>query len=720
MKHKRRRVLQFSFPASILMLAFAVFLSGFQSNPAAARKEDSEPGATSTFGKTNRKVRSGDVNVRAVNAALLKKYDEAFAFARQSQNHLTNKTVEWLYLRREPKKAGYTRLMAFVYANPTWPKVGALRTYAERRLLWGNAPSQALAQHFQRNKPRSPAGFAALAKLELSRGNKSAAKKALLRAWYNPKLGKETKSVILKQLRGLLSTANHERRLWILIHAQKSNEAVATAHLISKAHVKAARAAQALIRRRRNAIHLYKSVPSSLRGKLALQYALARYYRKKGKPVSALKILSRVSAKTSGTYDQAAWWVERRLIIREMVDRANARYWPQLYRQATRHGFRRGKHFEEGEFLSGWVALRKLGKPKIAVKHFLRMANGAKSRTQKSRADYWAARAYLVLGNKAKADVHFKHAARTPTLFYAQLALEALGRGRERIRLDTGHHDAATLKQMNRLELIRAVRLLHRAGGDRETGAFIWPIARALKSKSQASAAADILHSHGGPHMALRLAKAAGAFGYDIDNWGYPVRAMPKIRRIGKPVETAVIMGISRQESEFNATARSYVGARGLMQLMPGTAKMVARKYKLRHSTGKLTAQPAYNAMLGAALLGDLIHQFNGSYILTFVGYNAGPGRSRQWVRKYGDPRGGRTDPIDWIESIPYTETRKYVQKVMQNVHIYRSRLNPRAMTEMSRDLARGTVPQVSATGVKKSNSKCGGRKSLVGLLQDC
>ncbi len=701
-------------------IVFSIFTGLFFSSSAQARKDDSEPGVTDTFGKSNRQVVSSDINVRAVNNALLKKYDAAFSDARKSNNALTTKIVEWMYLRREPKKAGYTRLMSFIYNNPSWPRVGNLKAAAENILLLENAPAQALALHFKRNRPSSTAGFVALARLELSRGNKKAAKKALLRAWYNPKLNKTIRSTITQNFRGLLSKENNERRLWILIHAQETTEAVATASLISSAHVKAARAAQALIRKRKNALTLLKRVPSSLRGKLALKYALARYYRKTKKPVSALNILATIPTKLSGTYDQAAWWTERRLIVRELADRANRKQWPRLYSQATRSGFKRGKNYEEGQFLAGWIALRKLGKASTAVKHFTKLATTSKSRTQQSRADYWAARAYLVLGNKTKADIHLRRAARNPTLFYALLAREALGKGRDRIPLDTGTHDAATKAKIANLELVRAVKLLKRAGGDKEMGSFIWPIAKKLKSRSQASAAAAIMQENGGPHLALRLAKAASFYRLDIDNWGYPVRAMPKIRRIGKPVETAVILGISRQESEFNTTAKSYVGARGLMQLMPTTAKRVARKYNLRHSTAKLTAQPAYNAMLGTALLGDLIAQFNGSYILTFVGYNAGPGRARQWMKKFGDPRGGQTDPIDWIESIPYTETRKYVQKVMQNVHVYRSRLNPKAMTGITSDLARGTVPDVSASGTKKANTKCGGRKSIMALIQDC
>ncbi len=707
---------------SLLTIAiiFSAFSGPFYSQSARAAKDDSEPGVTDSFGKSNRRVNSRDINVRAVNDALLKNYDAAFSRSRQSGNALTRKMVEWLYLRKQPKKAGYTRLMSFVYSNPTWPRIGNLKASAERILLLENAPTAALARHFKRSRPNSSAGFVALARLQLSRGDKKAAKKALLKAWYNPKLDDKITALITGQFRTLLSRQNNERRLWVLIHAQKTKKAITTAALISPSHVKAAKAAQALIKKRKNALTLLKRVPSSLRGKLAMKYALVRYYRKTRKPLSALRVLAGISSKVSGTYDQAAWWTERRLIIRELAGPANKKQWPRLYQQAVRSGYSRGRKFEESLFLAGWIALRKLGNAKIAVRHFTKLAKISKSRTEQSRGDYWAARAYLALGDKTRADIHFRRAARTPTLFYAMLASEALGQGRRKITLDTGRHDAATKAKMAKLELIKAVKLLNRAGGDKEIGAFIWPIAKKVKSKSQASAAASLLQENGGPHLALRLSKAVALYGFDIDNWGYPVGAMPKIKRIGKPVETAVIMAISRQESEFNATAKSWVGARGLMQLMPATAKMVAKKYNLVHSTAKLTSQPAYNAMLGTALLGDLINQFNGSYILTFVGYNAGPGRSRQWIKKYGDPRGGRTDPIDWIESIPFTETRKYVQKVMQNVHIYRSQLNPGAMTGMTSDLARGTVPNVSASGVKRANAKCGGRKSIMALVQDC
>jgi len=716
------------FSAIIIAILITFFAGGLTGDPALARKDDSEPGVTDSFGRSNYRVKSGNIDVKAVNAALLRKFNPAFAAANKSKNALTQKTVEWLYLRKEPYKAGHSRIMAFVQANPTWPRIENLRALAERTLLANKASAQLLNQHFIAHRPSSPAGYAAKAKLELSRGNKAAARKSLLRAWYNPKLGGKTKSLILAQMRGLLSKSNHERRLWILIHAKKGKEAISTAGLISSSHVKAAKAAHALIRREKNALGLYKKIPSSLRGKLAIKFVLARYYRKTKRPITALKILKSVSVKTSGVYDQASWSVERRLIVRQLAGREHQQHWPSIYNQAKKHGASKGRHFSEGEFLAGWMAFRKLGNTKTALNHFKRMASGAEGRTEKSRANYWIARTHLALGNKKEADVHFRLASRPATLFYAQLAREALGLGRTPIPLSSTKANRATKTQVERMELVRAVRLLHRSGGAREVGAFIWPVARTVKTKAQASAAAEVLQESGGPHLAVRFAKAAGSLGLDIDNWGYPLRAMPKIKQISRPVETPMVFGISRQESEFNAVAKSHAGARGLMQLMPATARWMAKKYNLRHSTAKLTQQPAYNAMMGTALLGDLVHRFNGSYILTFVGYNAGPTWAKRWIKRYGDPRDANTDPVDWIESIPFRETRKYVQKVMQNIHIYRSRLTPRSLTGMRVDLARGTISPVSATGAntgantgaKKAKQTCGGRKTILALIQDC
>jgi soluble lytic murein transglycosylase len=196
---------------------------------------------------------------------------------------------------------------------------------------------------------------------------------------------------------------------------------------------------------------------------------------------------------------------------------------------------------------------------------------------------------------------------------------------------------------------------------------------------------------------------------------------MPAWKQIGKPVEKALVYGLSRQESEFDPKAGSKVGAQGLMQLMPGTAKLVARQYRLSYAPSKLTGDPAYNVKLGAAHLADLVEDYGGSYVLTLVAYNAGPRRSREWVAEYGDPRSGQVDPIDWVESIPFQETRQYVQKVLQNTHIYRSRLAPKTVRPMTADLRRGAPSSIAVadSGETISDADCGG-PSVAALISNC
>jgi soluble lytic murein transglycosylase len=220
--------------------------------------------------------------------------------------------------------------------------------------------------------------------------------------------------------------------------------------------------------------------------------------------------------------------------------------------------------------------------------------------------------------------------------------------------------------------------------------------------------------------MALRLAKAAGQRNIDIDDWAYPTKALPNWKQMGKSVEASLVYGLSRQESEFDPQAGSKVGAQGLMQIMPGTAKLISRQYRLPYAPAKLIGDPAYNVKLGAAHLGDLIDEYNGSYVLTLVAYNAGPRRVREWVAEYGDPRGGKVDPIDWVESIPFQETRQYVQKVLQNTQVYRARLAPETVRPMTADLRRGgPAPIAVAANENKGPDTCFGG-SIGALIASC
>ena len=677
------------------IFAAALFLIGLcgtspDGGGAFARGDDREPAArnfTSVGSGVKRASMPRDAAAAAVHAAVRGRFDRAFRLARASGDKVALKVVEWIYLRAKPKEAGFARIFAFTDANPKWPYVGSLRTRAEALLL-RSADTQAMARHFATHRPYSLNGKVALAWLKLGQGKRQEAARALRALWRNPALGPDAERFILSRMGRLLSRADHEARMWRLITAQKTRAAERIARHVSRAHVAAAHAARALIRFRRNGPALYRRLPASLRRAPAIRYAYVRYLRKRGPLKQALRILEHPPARAA-QLDPARWWTEKRLVARYLLARKWRSLWPRAYRLAASHGFASGKHAFEGEFLAGFIAFEKLGRRKAALAHFRRMARHARSRTGKSKAWYWVGRARESLGDMAGARRAYAEAARTPTVYYGLLAREKLGLGRKPIPIPAGWPTKKARRDVAAHPFGRAVRLLGRAGGERHVSAFIWPLARAFSDKAHLAAAASLMWDAGGPGMAVKLAKAAGIRGIDIDNYAYPAKALPRFRRLGPPLEEAVLLGLIRQESEFNARAGSHAGAKGLMQLMPATARREARLMGQPYRRAWLIGRPAYNLMLGRHHLATLIRRFSGSYILGFAAYNAGGGNVRKWLKAYGDFRDGSIDPVEWVELIPITETRKYVQKVMRGVHIYRTRLR-RPMLPISRDLWRG------------------------------
>jgi soluble lytic murein transglycosylase len=296
-----------------------------------------------------------------------------------------------------------------------------------------------------------------------------------------------------------------------------------------------------------------------------------------------------------------------------------------------------------------------------------------------------------------------------------------VGLGKKPQEINTETSSPAAIAAVNNDEVVRAFRIMSQAGTKNQLNIFLWSLANRFDSEEQLNAVAGIIHDTAGTSWALRYAKACGQRQVDLDDWAYPVRGLPQWRQIGKPVEKALVFALSRQESEFDPNAGSSVGAQGLMQLMPGTAHLIAKQYRIPFAVGKLKSDPTYNVELGAAHLADLVESFGGSYVLTLVGYNAGPRRAKEWVQAFGDLRGAQVDPIDWVECIPFHETRQYVQKVLQNVQIYRSRLAPETVRPMTADLARGTPEDVSsvASTTPLSSGGCQG-SSIAALAENC
>lgn len=658
--------------------------------------------------------------VNATDAAFNGKYGDAGSYAQQSGDPVAAKLVELIYLRNNWKEAGYGRIMAFLNAAPQWPLSETLLKRAEQSLYVNNASAQTVFTHFEQRKPLTPQGSLALARAQLATGNADAARRTLRRVWLNETLDAATEKQISSEFGSLITSDDRRARMWRLVYKQETNAAIRASKSLSSDHQAAAKVAQALIRGVSGAEKQYQSLSSAMKRELGIRYALARYYRKANKETKAAQILLDIPADHATTGDGEAWWVERRLVARMLLDPRRTGTAKTAYQLARAHGFSTGEFFGEGEFLAGWIALRFLKDENTALKHFSKLQAGVTTRTDKARAAYWIARTYTVLGNKEKAKAAYREAATVPTVFYGQLAREQLGIAAQPIEITGGQPSAAAQTRVDKDEVMRAFQMVAQTGRTRELNMFLWSLSGRFKTTDEMSAVARNVSTAGGAATAVRLAKLSGQKGVDIDYWGYPTKALPDWRQIGPPVERAMVFGLSRQESEFDPKAGSHAGAQGLMQLMPGTAKLVAKQYRLSYSADKLTGDPAYNVKLGAAHLGDLIEEFGGSYVLTLAAYNAGPRRSREWVEAHGDPRSGTVDPIDWVEMIPFTETRNYVQKVMQNVHVYRSRLAPKTMHAMTADLRRGAPGAIAlANSSEPGSANCAGG-SIAELITGC
>jgi soluble lytic murein transglycosylase len=646
----------------------------------------------------------------SVEAALAGDYGGAQAMAAASGNPAARKLVEWIFLRQEWKD--HDRLMAFVLANPHWPAVETLRRRAERIRLGG----QAVQAQFAKQQPETVAGMLALAREALARDDKRAAQQWAGLAWR--KLGSDlaVERRVLKEFEPLLSDDDHKHRMWRLICSGETNAAIRAAGRLPVQYRQVAQVARKLIRGGTGVIKAFQRLSSALRAETAMQYALARHYRQNDQYEKAADILLKISSDQSKVLDPQQMWRERELIARPLLERPNPEHWRISYRVVAGHGIEQGVEAAEAEFLAGWIALRFLRDGRSALGHFRRLQSMVTTRTERARAAYWLGRTYEALGQSSAAQDSYRHGARIPTVYYGQLAYEALGEGGTRVVIPDIRPSKVTRNRVANDELVRAYRILASVDRAGERRVFLEALADHFKTEEEMAALAAIVWNTKGAHEALQLAKAASAKGIDIDSWNYPTKAMPRWKEMGPPVERSLVFGLARQESEFNPGAGSRVGARGLMQLMPATAKLIARQYKVDYDQEKLTGDPGYNVMLGAAHLGDLVKKFKGSYLLALAAYNAGPRHAVNWTKRFGDPRQSEVDPVDWIESIPFTETRFYIQKVLQNNQIYRARLGQPAIEGISADLSRGRSAVIARSNDRQSEA-CGSASKMIDQL---
>ena len=620
---------------------------------------------------------------RAIELTHKGRPDEATSVETTISDPLARKLVEWMILRSDEADLDFQRYAAFIAANPSWPGIGFLRRRAEAALWQQETPPRTVIEFFRGEPPHTAKGRFALARALLAEGDRAGAQAAVREAWRKDGFSADVEAQALQTFAGLIGAVDDRARMDERLDVEDDEAGLRAARRLGAVELAIAKARAAVINRSHKAKTLLDAVPAAARHDPGYMLSRIQWLRRADKIAEAAQLMLAAPHEADRLGDVDQWWVERRLIARKLLDLGDAKAAYAVANNAAppvNENYRAEQHFT-----AGWIALRFLREPATALAHFARIADGATNPITLARGYYWQGRAAEALGRSQDARSYYETAARYPTAYYGQLARARLGIGAVALR-----NLPEPSPEHRHLEVARAFDILYAV--DERDLAAVMAAEFADKTTDVAALAtvAEITTSHNDARATLLIGKAALGHGLPFERYAFPDFGVPDYRQIGPQVERCVVYSIVRQESAFNPKVVSSANAIGLMQVTPEAGRDTAKRFNVSFDRRRLMTDVAYNAQLGTAELGNDIATWGGSYVLAFVAYNAGPRRAREWIEQYGDPRNPKVDPVDWIERIPISETRNYVQRVIENMQVYRARLDndPRLLIEA--DLRRG------------------------------
>jgi len=600
------------------------------------------------------------------------RWPDARAQAAQYADPVAEKLVTWFRLLTQGA-ASAGEIADFMAENPDWPWQGALARRRDEALA-AEPDDAAAAALCGRIHPRTATALLRCASALGNMGQAPAAAAAARKAWRDGIDDPAGEVLFLQRWGSLPTAADQQRRFDRLVGADPA-AAARQAERLDGADRRAAAARLALRRDASSALAMVEALSPTQKADPGLVLDQARWLRRTGPPSAAMafwKSAAEPAESRAPAEHLSAFWAERNRLARELLRDGDA---AGAYALAADPDQQAPEQVAEAAFLAGFIALRRLHDPALAARHFAALAEASKSVISAARAHYWLGRAAAARHDAVLARTEYSTAAAWPTTFYGQLA--ALASGDDPARLDArilAVHDPGwapdqALELVGR-EVARAAVLLVAWGDPLRARAFLLRLDALVPDNPDRALAARLALGLGLPETAVAIARRAGRDGVLLPDGGWPLAAnVPDA-----PVPPSVALGLIRQESSFDAGALSPAGARGLMQLMPATAQAVARRIGAPVSLVALTRDASYNVELGTAYFHDLMEQFGGALPLAIAAYNAGPNRVRQWLAENGDPRTGQIDAVDWIELIGFGETRNYVQRVVENIVIYRAK----------------------------------------------
>ena len=619
-----------------------------------------------------------EIAKKAISEMKKSKWSTALGIAKKAKDKSIYNFIQWRHLLTKGNQASFYDYKVFIDQNSRYPRIGRLKYLAEHKLSTAKVSPKKIINWFSVDQPLSGYGKMILGESFILTGEKNKGAKLIKDGWITADLSKNELRFYRKKFKKYLNADDYIKRADYLAWNSKRWDLKRLLRYLPTDYELLYTARYILMTKGYGVDQAIKNVPSKLKNDAGLNYDRLKWRRKRGRVDSSLEILLNIKNNKEYLVKPEKWWKEREIISRALIYKKN---YETAYKISSNHGMSSGSDFAAAEWLSGWIALSFLKDPLLAKDHFQNFYENVNYPISTSRGAYWLARTYEKLGNKDQSNKWYKEASKFLTTYYGQLAFLKLNpNGKFELEKDMVVDDKYRKVFFNK-ELVKITYLLDELKYDKYTKFILRHLANDNIPNGSEILAAELATNIERYDFAIQISKISSYQKRFHNKFNYPIISTPKTINGRKIPESAFILSIIRQESEFDLSANSHAGAKGLMQLMPYTAKLVSKQAKLPYSKSRLTTDPEYNINLGSHYIAGLILQYDGAYPFAVAAYNAGPNRVKYWKKLNKNPQKKQIDYVDWVELIKFRETRNYVQRVLENYNVYRYILEKKQIT---------------------------------------
>ena len=612
-----------------------------------------------------------DFNIarKAISEMQKSRWSSSLKIAKKAKDKSIYNFIQWRHLTTSGNQASFFDYKVFIDRNSQYPQIDKLRFLAEHKLSTSKISPNKIINWFNQNEPLSGYGKMILGESYVLSGDKIKGTNLIKDGWITAKLSKNELKFFRKKFKKYLNADDYIKRADYLAWNNKYWDLKRLLRYLPKDYELLYTARHILMTKGYGVDRAIKNVPDKFKNDAGLNYDRLKWRRKKGRVDSSVEILLKIKNDKEYLDRPEKWWKEREIISRALIYKKK---YETAYKISSNHGMTEGSDFAAAEWMSGWIALSFLNDPLIAKDHFQNFYNNVSYPISTSRGAYWVARSYEKLGDREQSNKWYQEASRYLTTYYGQLAFLKLNpNGKFELKKDMAVDNKYRYIFFNK-ELVKIVYLLDELKKDKYTKFILRHLANDNINKGSEVLAAELSTNIERYDFAIQISKIASYQKRFHNKFNYPIISTPKNINGRKIPESAFILSIIRQESEFDLSANSHAGAKGLMQLMPYTAKLVSKQAKLPYSKSRLTTDPEYNINLGSHYIAGLILQYDGAYPFATAAYNAGPNRVKYWKKINKNPQKKQINYVDWVELIKFRETRNYVQRVLENYNVYR------------------------------------------------